>query len=75
LCQKKEKRKNGLLDYSNFLQSKVGKTEDVVITERAYTILEIMSIQGYKMWTNELRAQEEFARRRRRRTPGPKDPA
>ena len=27
------------------------------MSERAYTILEIMSIQGYKMWINELRAQ------------------
>jgi hypothetical protein len=34
----------------------VGKTENVVINERAYTILEIMSIQSYKMWTNELNA-------------------
>ena len=26
--------------------------------ERAYTILRIMSIQGYKMWTNDLSTQE-----------------
>jgi hypothetical protein len=31
---------------SNFLQSKVGKAEIVVISERAYTILEIMFFQG-----------------------------
>jgi hypothetical protein len=42
------------LGNTNFLQSKVGKTENIVISERAYTILKIMSIQGYKMWTNEL---------------------
>ena len=35
-----------------FFQSKVGKTENFVTSERAYIILEIMSIQGYKMWTN-----------------------
>jgi starvation-inducible outer membrane lipoprotein len=35
----------------------VGKTENV-ISERAYTILEIMSIQGYKMWTIEAHEKE-----------------
>ena len=36
----------------------MGKIENVVMSERACTMLEIMSIQGYKMWTNELSAQE-----------------
>jgi hypothetical protein len=40
---------------TNFLQSKVGKTENVVINGRAYTILKIMYINGYKMWTNKLK--------------------
>jgi hypothetical protein len=44
----------------NFLQSLVGETENVDINERVYTILEIMSIQGYKMWANELSAQERI---------------
>jgi hypothetical protein len=30
----------------------------MLLLVRAYTILEIMSIQGYKMWTNELSTQE-----------------
>jgi hypothetical protein len=46
-----ERWKTGLLDLflvdffgnTNFLQSKVEKTENAVISERAYTILEIMS--------------------------------
>jgi hypothetical protein len=44
----------------NFLQSLVGETENVDINERVYTILEIMSIQGYKMWANELSTQEKI---------------
>jgi hypothetical protein len=56
--------KFSLLDFSlvDFLATPIffkakggGGTENVV---RAYTILEIMSIQGYKMWTNGLRTQE-----------------
>jgi hypothetical protein len=38
----------------------VENTENVVISDRAYTILEIMSIQGYKMWTNELSPQKRI---------------
>jgi hypothetical protein len=43
---------------TNFFQSKVKKIENVVIGEKAYIILEIMSTQGYDMWTNELSTQE-----------------
>jgi hypothetical protein len=32
------------------------KTENIVMSKRALIILEIMSIQRYKMWSDELRA-------------------
>lgn len=37
-----------------FTVGKIENVENVVISERTYKILEIMSIQDYKMWTNEL---------------------
>jgi hypothetical protein len=37
-----------------FFKEKWKKKENVVICERAYAILEIMSIKGYEMWTNVL---------------------
>jgi hypothetical protein len=43
-------------------KAKWEKTENVVISERVYIILEIMSIKGYKMWINELsKHKKEFA--------------
>ena len=39
---------------TNFHYSEVEITENVVISDRTYTILEIMSTKGYRMWTNEL---------------------
>jgi hypothetical protein len=35
---------------TNFFQSKVGKIENVVISERVNTILETISFQGNKIW-------------------------
>ena len=45
---------------TNFPYSKAEFTENVVISDRAYTILEIKSTKGYNMWTNELSPQKRI---------------
>ena len=63
-----ERWKIGFLDFSlvdflkthQFFQRKVGKIVNVVISERAYTKLEIMSTQGYKCRLMNWAHKEEF---------------